>query len=587
MQLNISGVRGLKLKAAELILRYLEEIGTEYIFGIPGGVLEPLNNALYKSKVIKGIVTKHEQGAAFMADGYARVSRRLGVCCGTAGPGATNMITGIATSYADSIPVLALTGQVSTKFFGKGAFQESTYDGINVVEIFRFFTKHSAMVMNADATGGMVRKALRAAMSGRPGPVHLNLPVDVMEKTVEEDFIPPHKFIPTSVCFDRRSVKEAAKLLTSFARPAILVGNGVTISKAGYEVKVLAEMLRIPVATTPKAKGVFPEDHPLSLGVFGVAGTPISEAYLLNKSGLGKIDGLLSIGTSFNEWGTHTWDSRLMPTKALIQIDIDHLECGNNYPFTVALVGDAKAVVTELIFEIKRFWEKAGVGVKESVNIRSEEFRAFKVNNHRYLEPKKTTSGKSPLLPQRLMKDIQNACPEDAIYFVDIGNNWAWATHYLDIKRPYSFFTGLGFASMGYAAAASIGGKFATPDRPVFAIVGDGGFLMNGVEIATAVNYNKQVIWIILNDSGFGMIYHGRKMRSIPDAFAPRFRKVDFVKMATALGAQGIKVTKPGGINKKMIDRIIASGKPTVIDVHIDAEEIPPIQSRVATLENS
>ncbi len=575
------------MKAAELILRYLEEIGAEYIFGIPGGVLEPLNNALYKSKVIKGIVTKHEQGAAFMADGYARVSKRLGVCCGTAGPGATNMITGIATSFADSIPVLALTGQVPTRFFGKGAFQESTYDGINVVEIFRFFTKHSAMIMNAAATGGMVRKALRVAMSGRPGPVHLNLPVDVMEKKVEEDFIPPHKFIPTSVCFDRRSVKEAAKLLIDFARPAILVGNGVTISKAGYEVKVLAEMLRIPVATTPKAKGVFPEDHPLSLGVFGVAGTPMSEAYLLNKSGLGKIDGLLAIGTSFNEWGTHTWDSRLMPTKALIQIDIDQHECGNNYPFTVALVGDARAVVTELIFEIKRLWEKAGVEVKESVNIRSEGFRAFKDKNHRYLEPEKTTSGKSPILPQRLMKDIQNACPEDTIYFVDIGNNWAWATHYLDIKRPYSFFTGLGFASMGYAAAASIGGKFAAPDRPVFAIVGDGGFLMNGVEIATAVNYNKQVIWIILNDSGFGMIYHGRKMRSIPDAFATRFQKVDFVKMAASLGAQGIKVTKPGEINKKMIDSVIASGKPTVIDVPIDAEEVPPIQSRIASLEHS
>lgn len=575
------------MKAAELLLWYLEEVGTEYIFGVPGGVLEPLNNAIYKSDRIQGIVTKHEQGAAFMADGYARVSRKLGVCCGTAGPGATNMITGISTSYADSIPVLALTGQVSTKFFGKGAFQESTYEGINVVEMFRFFTKHNAMVMNPETTGSMARKALRIALSGRPGPVHLNLPVDVMEKQVEDDFVPAHKFISTSICFDRHSVKEAAKLLIGFERPAILVGNGVTISHAAYEVKGLAEMLNIPVATTPKAKGVFPEDHPLSLGVFGTAGTPLSESYLLNKDGFGKIDGLLAIGTSFNEWGTHTWDSRLMPTKALIQIDIDQHGCGNNYPFTVALVGDAKAAVTEIIFEIKRLLQKVDDEVKDEIRRRGKGFKAFKAKGGRYQEPEKLHSDKFPILPQRLMKDIQDSCPDDTIFFVDIGNNWAWATHYLDIKRPYSFFTGLGFASMGYAAAASIGGKFAAPNRPVVAIVGDGGFLMNGVELATAVNYNRQVIWIILNDSGFGMIHHGRKMRSIPDAFASRFQKVDFVKMAEALGAQGIKVTKAGEINKKMIDRIIASGKPTVIDAHIDPEEVPPIQSRIASLEHS
>lgn len=346
----------------------------------------------------------------------------------------------------------------------------------------------------------------------------------------------------------------------------------------------LAEMLHIPVATTPKAKGVFPESHPLSLGVFGMAGTPMSEAYLLNKEPLGKIDGLLAIGTSFNEWGTHAWDSRLMPTRALIQIDIDQHGCGNNYPFTVALVGDAKAVVTELMFEINRLWEKADGAVKENVTARREGFSTFKAGTFRYLEEGKTISQKSPILPQRLIKDIQHACPEETIYFVDIGNNWAWATHYLDITRPHSYFTGLGFASMGYAVAASIGGKFASPDRTVVAIVGDGGFLMNGVEIATAVNYGKQVIWIILNDSGFGMIDHGKKMLGTPEGFPSRFQRVDFVKMAEAMGAQGIKVSKPGEINKEMIDTIISSGKPTVIDVHIDAEEVPPINSRIASL---
>lgn len=576
-----------QIKAIELLLWYLEEVGTEYIFGIPGGVLEPLNKAVYKSKSIQGVVTKHEQGSAFMADGYARVSRKLGVCCGTAGPGSTNLITGLASSFADSIPVLALTGQVSTKYFGRGAFQESTYEGINVVEMFRFFTKHNAMIVNAENTGAMIRKALRISLSGRPGPVHLNLPVDVMEKKVEEDLVPARKFIPAAICFDRNSVKEAANLLLDFERPAILLGNGVTISNAAYEVMGLAEMLQIPVATTPKAKGVFPEDHPLSLGVFGVAGTPLSKAYLLNDDENGRIDGLLAIGTSFSEWGTHTWDSRLMPAKALIQIDIDQHECGNNYPFTVALQGDAKTAVTELSYELKRQLEKVEAEVTKRISKRKKTFKTFKTQHPRCLEEEKTTSNRSPILPQRLMKDIQEACPDDTIYFVDIGNNWAWATHYLEIKRPYSFFTGLGFASMGYGVAASIGGKFAAPSRPVVAIVGDGGFLMNGMEIATAVNYNMPVIWIILNDSQYGMIYHGKKMLGTPEGFSSKFQRVDFVKMAESLGAQGIRITKAGQINKKMMDKIIVSGKPTVIDVYIDPEEVPPIQSRVATLESN
>ena len=575
------------MKAADLLVWHLEEVGTEYIFGIPGGVLEPLNNAIYNSKKIEGIVTKHEQGAAFMADGYARVSRRLGVCAGTAGPGATNLITGIATSFADSIPVLSLTGQVSTKFFGKGAFQESTYEGINIVEMFRFINKHNAMIINAEATGAITRKALRIALAGRPGPVHLNLPVDVMEQEVVKDLVPSEKYIPTSVCFDRKMVKEATSLLLGFKRPAILLGNGVTISKAAEEIIELAEMLQIPVATTPKAKGVFPENHPLSLGVFGIAGTPFSSAYLLNNGGPGEIDGLLAIGTSFNEWGTHMWDKRLIPTGALIQIDIDQHECGNNYPFKVALVGDAKVAVTEILFEIKRQVKRKEEVVNELTKRRKTEFNNFRKKVKRYLEPEKMTSDQMPLIPQRLMKDIKDACPENTIYFVDIGNNWAWATHYLDIVTPYSYFTGLGFASMGYAAAAAIGGKFAAPDKPVVAIVGDGGFLMNGIEIATAVHYKRQVIWIILNDSGFGMIYHGRKIRNIPNAFDTRFAPVDFVKLAEAFGAKGVKVTKPGELDKNLMDKIIASGEPTIIDVDIDPEEVPPIKSRIENMESS
>ncbi len=574
------------MNASDLLVWYIEEMGTEYIFGIPGGVLEPLNVALHGCETLKGITTRHEQGAAFMADGYARVSHKLGVCCATAGPGATNLITGIASSFTDSIPVLALTGQVSTRFFGKGAFQESSSDGIDLVGMFKLVTKNSAMIANAELTGDIIRRTLRTALTGRPGPVHLNLPVDVMRQEVTLKLHAEETFIPNMNCFDRVNIKEAAQLLLSFKRPVILAGNGVTTSRAAEELLCLAEMLQIPVVTTPKAKGVFPEDHPLSLGIFGVAGTPLSERYLLNvdKHCTQKIDGLLAIATSFNEWGTHTWDERLTPTQSLIQIDIDPHELGNNFPFDVAVSGDAKVILKELLFEIKRHIRKAH-GIKEKIAFRRNDIARFKLDNVRFIDRDKMLSDAVPILPQRLMEDINNACPDDTIFFVDIGNNWAWATHYLKIRRPYSFFTSLGFASMGYGAAASIGGKLAEPQRPVVAICGDGGFLMNGNEIATAVDYNIAVIWIILNDSQHGMIHHGKKMLGSPGGFATRFKGVDFVKLAEAVGAIGIKITKPGELNQALINQAIESKHPTIIDVRIDPEEAPPISSRIETLE--
>ncbi len=575
------------MKAIELLVSYLEEMEVEYIFGIPGGVLEPLNNAIFKSDKITGIVTRHEQGAAFMADGYARVKKTFGVCASTAGPGATNLITGVATAYTDSVPLIVLTGQVATPYFGQGAFQDSSFDGINVSEMFKFCTKFSSIIVNPAMTGAMIRKAIRFAGSGRPGPVHLNLPVDVMETDIDDTVMSSKRFLPNSQYCDRTSVKEAARRLLNSKRVAMLLGNGVSISGAAEEARRFAELLRIPVATTPKAKGIFPDNHPLSLGVFGCAGSLLSDSYLLNSDGGSKkLDCILAIGTSFSEWSTHTWDTRLKPADDMIQIDIDHNEVGKNYPFCTALIGDAKVALKSLVFETKRQLEKAGKKAADNITERESSFREFKAVNEKYVEPEKILSENEPVLPQRLMRDIRSACPDDTIFFVDIGNNWAWATHYLDILRPDSFFTGLGFASMGYAAAASIGAKFAAPERPVVAIVGDGGFLMNGMEVSCAVNYNRQVIWIVLNDAGYGMIYHGRKMRGLPDGFSTRYKQVDFVKMAESLGARGIRISRPGELNETLIGEIIETGMPTVIDVLIDGKQVPPIQSRIGSLNN-
>ena len=290
---------------------------------------------------------------------------------------------------------------------------------------------------------------------------------------------------------------------------------------------------------------------------------------------------LLTVGTRFTESATQAWDQRLLPSKALLQVDIDPYEIGKNYPVTVGLVGDAKAILTEIYYEIKR-------QVKSLTDFRPNrstvQLAKFKGDSQIYLDEEKMYSNSNPIKPQRLMKDLRESLPRDAIVFADGGNSRIWTTHYFPVYLPKTFIIGSGFASMGYATAAVVGAKFAVPDRPVIGIVGDGSFLMNGMEVATAVNYNLPVIWVILNDAQLGMVYHGQKMAK-SRVVASTFNRVDFVKIAEGLGAQGMRIEKPGVLNKALMDGIIASGKPMVLDVIIDSEEPPPLKSRIAALE--
>jgi len=558
------------MNAAEVIVRSLEKHGVVYVFGVPGGAIESLNTALYKSS-IKVIVAKHEEGAAFMADGYARVSGNIGVCCSTAGPGATNMITGVASAFGDSIPVIALTGQVSTSLFGKGAIQEFSVQSFGIVSMFMQISKYSDIIINENKAGEMISKARRLALTGRKGPVHLNLPADIMKRKVTDD---RHERCSTTqvLGFDREAVKRAAQLLIAAKRPVIIAGWGTVLSRADKELLELAELLDIPVATSPKAKGILSESHPLSLGVLGFAGSPVSKEYILKRD----VDVMLAVGTSFNEFVTSGWDKRLLPMKSLIHVDIDCNEIGKNYYVHVGIAGDAATVLRELVFEICR--NKKG---KRPGNVRRKEVEQIKAA----LMVKTKIQNKPLYSPQRLIADLNEALPKNTLYFADNGNSMAWAIRYLTITEPYSFYVGLGFASMGFAVAAPIGAKLAAGDRPVVALVGDGSFLMNGMEVATAVNYNIPVIWVIMNNSMLGMVYHGRKLAGIPEGIPSGFKPVDYVKLAEGLGARGIRITKPGEINRELMDEIISAGVPTVLDVIIDPEEVPPIHSRIASLE--
>ncbi|NOX93355.1 MAG: thiamine pyrophosphate-binding protein [Gammaproteobacteria bacterium] len=563
------------MNTAELIVELLEEAGVEYIFGIPGGAIEDLNTALYQSDKIMPVVTKHEEGAAFMADGYARVSGRLGVCCATAGPGSSNLITGLASSQADSIPVCALTGQVATSVFGKGALQESGSEGINIVNVFSNFTKYSGMLINEKRAQYMIQKSLRLALSGRSGPVHLSLPSDLMKKTVTRDRKTSQQ---VSACFlDRDVVNAAVEILVRAKRPVIVAGWGVVLSRGADELQKLAEQLNIPVATSPKAKGVFPESHPLSLGVLGFAGSQVAEDYIIKQD----VDVLLAVGTSFNEMMTGGWNKRLQPSHHLIQIDIDAEEIGKNYPVTLGLGGDANIVMQEIGCTVTR------TGAKSYTRSLSpfQEIKDLKAKHIvSYVSKPDTLNRYSP---GNLVRDLQQSCPADTIFFADMGNTMAWCIRHMVIDKPYSFFMAMGFGSMGYAVAAPVGAKLAAPDRPVVTMVGDGSFLMNGFEIATAVNYKIPVVWVVFNNAMLGMVYHGRRLfeQPIPEGLPSSFERVDFVKIAEGLGAQSIRLDGSVSINRDFMEDIFATGRPTVLDVLIDENAVPPIHSRIRTVE--
>jgi acetolactate synthase-1/2/3 large subunit len=567
------------MNASELIVQMLEEEGVEYLFGVPGGAIEDLNTAVHKSRKIKPIITKHEAGAAYMADGYARVSGRLGVCCATAGPGATNLITGLATSYADYVPVCALTGQVATSVFGKGAIQESGAESINMAAIFQHFTKYSGLVLNEHRTQYMMQKALRMARTSPCGPVHLNLPADIMKRSATKEI--PARPNWNTRSYDPEATIHAARILLRAKRPAIIAGWGVALSRGARELLELAELLDIPVAASPKAKGIFPESHPLSLGGIGFAGSTIASEYIINAD----VDVLLAVGTSFNEMMSSGWDEKILPVEHLIHIDMDAGKIGRNYSTSVGVIGDARITLKALCNYTRENLGSEGLARRLKSSATRETLRLMK--NRETAQDAQPSNDDGLYHPRNLVRDIQEYFPGNTIYFADIGNVMAWALRYLSIDQPYSFFVSLGFGGMGHASAAPVGARLAAPDRPIVALVGDGGFLMNGVEVATAVQYNLPVIWIVFNNAMFGLVYHGRKLaaRPIPEGLPSRFNRVEFSQLACGMGARGIKIDTPEQFTPELIQEILGAGRPTVIDVRIDAEAVPPIHSRIKTMD--
>lgn len=564
-------------RVLDVFMRYLKAEEVRYVFGIPGGLLFPFFKAVETDPDLELIVSKHEEGAAFMADGYARVTHKLAVCAGTSGPGSTNLLTGVACAHADGVPMLVITGQAASHALGKGAAQETTREDVDIVAMFRPVTKYSAMVTTAGTMSQHLRRALRYALSGRPGPVHLNFPVDLWEQAVEEEWFDPQTYRPSTRTFDRAAVQHATDLLLGAERPCILVGSGIGIADAKEHVQSLAEMLPARVATTPRGKGLFPEDHELSLGILGFAGHDDARDTLLG----GEVDVLLTAGASLNETTTLNWHPGLRPSTALIQLDIDPDKIGRNYPVDVPLQGDAQTILMELVYHAHRRIREGGRPASQWGDA-----PPLPRGHARFMSPELRQSDQLPLTPQRWRAELQEVLPENAIVFSDIGGHMLFNLHDLLIGRNQEFFINLGFGSMGHGTVAPIGAAFGAPDRPVFAIVGDACLTMNGMELLTAADHGSRVVWIVENNHMHGITWHGSKMLAKDGQGLESIRNrrpLEVAGLARAMGLAAWVVDAPGKLAPAMLEALRVNG-PAVIEVRVDGNIPPPLGGRVSSL---
>ncbi len=565
------------LRVIDVFLTYLKAEKATVIFGIPGGLIHPLFEAVENDTCFRLVMSKHEEGAAFMADGYARVSKRLAVCAATAGPGATNLLTGVSCAFADGVPMVVVTGQAASNVMGKGAAQETNREDIDIVAMFRPVTKYSTMVTSPECMAHHLRRALRQALCGRPGPVHLNVPVDLWEKPLAENWYDPATYRAAPLLFDRRNAQRAAEALMKAEFPAILAGSGTDIAGGEDQLLSLAELLPARVATSPRAKGTFPEDHPLSLGVMGIAGHRPARETLLG----GRVDVLLSVGASLNETTTINWDHRLRPSSKFIQLDVDPDRIGRNYPVDIPLVGDAQTIMMELVYNVHR-------GIRQGSEVASKWNREAAPSTKRDRPVIAQGDGGTrlfPLTPRKWREELSQLLPDNAVIFSDIGGHMLFNLHHLTIRRHQRFVLNLGFGSVGHGTVSPIGAAIAVPSRPVVAIVGDGCFTMNGMELLTAREYNLPVIWIVENNNMHGITWFGSQLVGQRKPLrAARYQKpLEIARIAESMGLRAWRVEAPGEL-PEAFGKAMSSRQPTVIECLVDPEVAPPLGDRARSI---
>jgi len=539
-----------EMSGAKALLESLKREKVNVVFGIPGGANLPIYDALIDSG-IRHILCRHEQSAAHMADGFARASGMAGVCFATSGPGTTNLVTGIANAQMDSSPVVAITGQVATPLIGKDAFQETDTMGITTP-----ITKYNFQPRNANEIPIVVKKAFYIATTGRPGPVVIDIPKDVQNQKAEISF--PKKvdirgYKPNGEP-EMEGVKNGAKLLADADRPMILAGGGIKASQAHQSLQRLAEFLNAPVATTFMGKGCIPEDHPLSLGIVGMHGTPEANTLILEA------DVLLAIGVRLSDRTTGNIDEFCSKAK-IIHADIDAAEVGKNRIADVSIIGDANKTLNKLAASVVR---KAQKGKNNEWVKRAEQLK-----NEREI----SESGDTAFAPRLILKTLRKLLPRNTIVTTEVGQNQMWAGLFFKSYLPRTFISSGGLGTMGFGFPASLGAKIAKPSVPVVDIAGDGSFMMTENSLGTSVVEKIPVTVLVLNNSMLGMpaqwqrFFYNRRYSAVDLKRIP-----DLVKLASSYGAEGVRV---GSVEEleHAVKTALKGDVTTVIDVPISPEE--------------
>lgn len=530
------------MKANQILIRVLEDLGVTHIFGYPGGANLPIYDALYSSKKIKHILAMHEQGAALMADGYARIKNDIGVCLATSGPGVTNIITGLANSYLDSVPIVALTGQIPMKFVGTDAFQE-----VDAINISLSVTKHNELVTNAKDIACIVREAFEIAGSGRKGPVLLDFPKDVL---LEESRYKKNKrellgYQPHCKAHIGQ-LKRCIKILKNSKKPLLLIGGGVERAQAISIVKKFAELINIPCVRTLMGKNSYSEDHPLFIGMIGTHGT------VAGNKAITQADVILALATRFGDRSTLMKKEKFAKQAEIIHVDIDPAEIGKIVPVKIPIVSDVHSFLTDIIALVKKKpWKKEPwITKKPSKNILPKEDGA-------------------PVIGEIIEK--LSAINQKLHITTDVGRHQLWAIHNCQNPLHLPLLTSGGLGAMGFGLPAAIGAWFADPKTPVVNIAGDGSFFMNSQEFLVAVQYNIPLTVLIINDAKLSMI---RELQT--SAYQKRYigydlkdRKVDFIGFARSLGGIGYQVQKMSEVTPTL-KKAIANKKPTIIDCYLE-----------------
>lgn len=533
---------------AKLLVEALQREGTDTLFGYPGGQILPVYDELYDSP-LRHILVRHEQAAAHAADGYARASGRVGVCIATSGPGACNLVTGIATAYMDSVPIVAITGQVPTYMLGNDAFQESDIQGITMP-----VTKHNYLVKDTVDIPRVVKEAYYIASTGRPGPVLIDLPKDVNTRSIKEPVVPERVALrgynPTYKG-NKRQIDKAIALITAAERPLIYAGGGVISSNASSEMVEFATKLGIPVTTTLMGLGCIPCDHPLNLGMLGMHGTEYANFAVT------ECDLLIAIGARFDDRVTGKIDT-FAPHANVIHIDIDPAEIGKNKRVDVPIVGDVKSVLTDMIAGLKK------IGACDAWNT--------KIRHWKQHHPLRYGKDEGCLHPQFVLQQMNELLKGDAVIVSEVGQNQMWTAQYFCFRHPRSWITSGGLGTMGYGFPAAIGAHFARPDVPVFDVAGDGSIQMNIQEMGTVAQYKIPVKIAILNNMYLGMVRQWQELFYDRRYSYTELPPVEFVKIGKAYGIDGIKVESCDEVMPALKAAVDCDG-PFVLDFRIEREE--------------